>query len=46
MAEVNSKIGGGIETILFFARPELASISSSVVRELKMFGKDVTPFLP
>ena len=46
MAEVNSMIGDGIETVFFFAKPELASISSSMVRELKAFGKDVTAFLP
>ena len=28
------------------ADPELAAISSSVVRELAHFGKNITPFLP
>lgn len=45
-AEVNSLIGDGIETIFLFARPELASISSSIVRTLEYFGKDVSQFLP
>ena len=44
-ADVNSQLMG-IETLLLFAEPHLASISSSVVRELKHFGKDVTSFLP
>ena len=45
-AELNSLIGDGIETILLPARPELAAISSTAVRELQHFGHDVTPFLP
>jgi len=44
-AEINKKIGG-IETILLFAEPQLASISSSMVRELAHFGRDITEFLP
>ena len=44
-ADVNRQLTG-IETLLLFAEPQLASISSSVVRELKHFGKDVTSFLP
>lgn len=44
-ADVNSRIGG-IETILLFAEPELSCISSSMVKELKHFGADVSKFLP
>lgn len=44
-ADVNRQLTG-IETILFLAEPQLSSISSSVVRELQHFGKDVSPFLP
>ena len=44
-ADFNRKIGG-IETILLYTEPELASISSSALRELQHFGVDVTPFLP
>ena len=44
-ADVNRQLTG-IETLLLFAEPHLASISSSVVRELKHFGQDVTSFLP
>lgn len=36
----------GIDTVFLFARPELAAVSSSVVRELERYGKDTTPFLP
>ena len=45
MADVNRRISG-VETILLFAEPQLASISSSVVRELMHFGRDVSEFLP
>ena len=45
-ADINRQISGGIETLLLFAEPQLASISSSMVRELQHFGVDVSPFLP
>ena len=44
-ADINRRLTG-IDTLLFFAYLELASISSSMVRELMHFGRDVTPFLP
>ena len=37
---------GNVETIFLPADPNLAMISSSLVRELEHFGKDVTRFLP
>ena len=45
IADINRRLAG-IETILLFTEPELTSISSTIVRELLQFGKDVTPFLP
>lgn len=36
----------GIETVLLFAEAGMESISSSVVRELTHFGKDVRKFIP
>lgn len=45
MAEINRQLTG-IETILLIADPAFATISSSVVRELMSYGKDVTQFLP
>ncbi|MBP3244358.1 MAG: pantetheine-phosphate adenylyltransferase [Bacteroidaceae bacterium] len=45
IADINRKLAG-IETILLFTEPELTSVSSSVVRELISFGKDVSTFLP
>ena len=44
-ADFNRRLGG-IETILLYCEPQLASLSSSAVRELAHFGVDVTPFLP
>lgn len=45
IADINRKLSG-IETILLFTEPELSSISSTIVRELLRFGKDVSPFIP
>ena len=45
MADVNRQLTG-IETILLPASPQLASFSSSLVRELAHFGHDVSAFLP
>lgn len=45
IADINRKLAG-VETILLFTEPELTSVSSTIVRELLHYGKDVTPFLP
>ena len=45
MADVNRQLTG-IETVCLFAEPQQASISSTLVRELAHFGKDITAFLP
>jgi len=45
IADINRKLSN-IETILLFTEPQLTSVSSTVVRELAHFGKDVTKFLP
>ena len=44
-ADFNRRIGG-VETILLYTEPELASISSSALRELQHFGVDITSYLP
>ena len=44
-AEINRMIGG-VETLLLYADPMLASISSSMVRELENFGRNIDEFLP
>lgn len=45
-AEINKLLAPEIETIVLFASPEKAVISSSMVRELKHFGRDISQFLP
>ena len=45
IADINRKLAG-VETILLFTEPELTSISSTAVRELLQFKKDVSQFLP
>ena len=44
-ADINRRLTG-IETVVFYALPGMDSVSSSVVRELKNFGRDVDSFLP
>ena len=36
----------GIETILLYTDPELACVSSAIVREMIKFGKDPSEFVP
>ena len=45
LADVNRQIGG-IDTVLLMSEPGYASVSSSVVRELMSYGKDVSKLLP
>jgi pantetheine-phosphate adenylyltransferase len=45
IADVNRKVAG-VETILLITEPEYAHVSSTVVRELMRYGKDVSDFLP
>ena len=45
IAEANKQLCG-IETVLLYTRPEFAHISSSLVRELRSYNKDITPYLP
>lgn len=45
MAEVNRALDS-LDTLLLPAIPGLGHVSSSMVRELAHFGKDVTPYLP
>ena len=45
MAEANKQLGG-VETIILYTRPEYAHISSTLVRDLYAYGKDVSDFVP
>ena len=44
-ADINRQLSG-IETLLLFAEPQYASLSSTMVRELQHFGVDISPYLP
>ncbi len=45
LADVNKQLGG-IDTVLLVSEPGYSSVSSSVVRELIRYGKDVSGLLP
>lgn len=45
IADVNRKLAG-IETFILFTEPEHTHISSSIVRELLRYGKDISMFVP
>lgn len=45
IADINYQLSG-VETVVLFCRPQFAAISSSIVRELKHYGRDVSEFLP
>ena len=45
LADINREING-IETVILLSEPQYAAISSSAVRELMSYGKDVSKFLP
>ena len=45
LADINRRLSG-IDTVLLMAKPELAYVSSSMVRELIRHDVDVTPYLP
>lgn len=45
LADVN-RLLAGIETVVLFADADKVEISSSLVRELQRFGKDISDYLP
>ncbi len=45
IADINHHLAG-TETVILLAKPQLATLSSSVVRELAHFGRDITEWLP
>lgn len=45
MADINRQLSG-LETVLIYSLPEHSAISSSIVRELQAYGKDVSAYLP
>lgn len=46
MAQLNRQMAPGVETLFLPTDPAHAHISSSAVREIGMFGGDVTPYVP
>lgn len=46
MAALNRSLHPGFEVILFFARPELAMISATLVRDVARCGGPVDPYVP
>ena len=46
MAQLNHCMAPEVETLFLLTAPEHASLSSSAVREIGMFGGDITPFVP
>lgn len=45
IADVN-RVLAGVDTLILFTEPEYTHISSSIVRELLRYGKDISMFVP
>lgn len=46
IAQVNKYLNVELETVFLITSPELAPISSSIIREVHKYGGNVAPFLP
>ena len=46
ISQINRSLNEDLETIFLITSPELAPISSSIIREVHRYGGDVSPFLP
>lgn len=46
ISQINKYLNTGLETIFLITSPELAPISSSIIREVHKYGGDVSAFLP
>lgn len=46
ISQINKYLNAGLETVFLITSPELAPISSTIIREVHKYGGDVTPFLP
>jgi pantetheine-phosphate adenylyltransferase len=46
ISQVNRQLAKELETVFLITAPELAPISSTIVRELHKFGADITPYIP
>ena len=45
IADINKRLSS-IETVLLFTEPQYSAVSSTIVRDLLNYGKDVAAFLP
>lgn len=46
ISQVNRYLNSGLETVFLITSPELAHISSSIIREVHKYKGDVSPFIP
>jgi pantetheine-phosphate adenylyltransferase len=46
ISQINKYLNLNLETVFLITSPELAPISSSIIREVHRYGGDVSPFLP
>ncbi|WP_258104904.1 pantetheine-phosphate adenylyltransferase [Marinoscillum sp. MHG1-6] len=46
ISQINKHLNVGLETVFLITSPELAPISSSIIREVHKYGEDVSAFLP
>ena len=46
MAQLNRQMAPEVETLFLMTAPEHAYVSSSAVREIGLFGGDITPLVP
>ena len=46
ISQINKYLNYDLETVFLITSPELAPISSSIIREVHRYGGDVSPFLP
>ena len=46
IAQVNKHLNQELESVFLITSPELAAISSSIIREVHRYGGDVSAFLP
>lgn len=46
MAQLNHQMAPDVETLFLMTAPQHAYLSSSAVREIGMFGGDITPYVP
>ncbi len=46
ISQINRSLNADLETVFLITSPDLAPISSSIIREVHRYGGDVNPFLP